>query len=143
TGAAAATAAEAAAAADVHTADVALADGGVPAGLDLAGVAAARDAVVDDDVRRLTGDGAVLVAECRAEPAGIAAGVVGEPALRDGREIRRLRVDELHALDGVLRADREARVHQVRDRARLAPLVVLVVHERRVLDRVQKVVELV
>src|SRR5690606_8513879 len=134
-------AARAAGAADAEAAEVATAHGGAPRRLDLARFVVGRDTVVDDDVRvRHTADRAVEIMDRRARIGGAAPGIVGPLTLLP-REVHRLRIDELRALHGVLYAHSEARVQQIRHRSGLARVVVLVVHEGRVLDRMKVVVE--
>src|SRR5690606_16121696 len=115
-------------AADIQTPDIALADRSVPGRLDLAGFFVGRDAVVhavvDEDVGiGAAAERAVEIPDHRGLP-GNAAPVVVAPLALHRREIHGLRVDELHALDGVVGADGEARIHQVRERARLPSSVV-------------------
>src|SRR5690606_13454862 len=112
---------------------------GVPIRLRFAGGLVERDAdvvdaVVDEYVRiRNAAHRAVLVVEYRGLP-GHAVPIVVTPLALHRREVGRLRVDELRALDGVLGADPGARIHEVRDRPRLARGVVLVVAESDVHD---------
>src|SRR5690606_18963991 len=145
TAAAATEAAEAdraAAAADVHAADVTLAHIGVPALAQLALVVRV-DAGDVDHVRVLhAGDRAVTVVEHRGLVDGVAVIVVA-PLVLDRREVHRLGIHELRALDVVVRAHAEAGEQQVGDRAGLADRVVLVVHEGGVLHLVEHVVVLV
>src|SRR5690606_21934699 len=140
-------AAESAGGVEREAPDVAPAHGGVPVGLHLTGRLVERDAVVDavvdeDEGIRGAADRAVLVADHRSL-VGRAAGVVVAPLAFHRREVHRLRIDELRALDGVVGAYAEARVQQPGDRPGLASRVVLVVHERDVLHVVTVVVVLV
>src|SRR5690606_9872636 len=144
-GAAAATEAETegtATAGYVHTADIARAPVGARGGLELAGFAGVASGDVDEGGVGDAGDGAVRVLEYRGLVDRVAVVVVAPPVV-DRREIHRLGVDELRARDGVVRAHPEAREQQVRDRPRLAGVVVLVVHEGVVVELMMEVVELV
>src|SRR5690606_30827610 len=120
-------------AAHVHAADIARAHVGVPGGLELAGFVGVDSGDVDDEGVGDAGDGAVRVLEYRSLVDRVAVVVVAPPVV-DRREIHRLGVDELRARDGVVRAHPEAREQQVRDRPRLAGVVVLVVHEGVVVE---------
>ncbi len=128
-------AAESTGAAKSQTPNIALAHGSVPGGLDLTGFCVDCDAVVDAVVDEHVGIGtaaerAVLVA-VRRGLIGRTGEIVAGPlaVVRHRREIHRLGVDEFQALEGVIGADPEAAEHQVRDRARLASGVVLVIPE--------------
>src|SRR5690606_19949549 len=146
--AAAEKAAEAAAGtADIQAPDIALAYRSVPGGLDLTGFCIGRDAVVhavvDEDVG--IGDAAeraVQVADDRGLP-GRAASVVVAPLAHHRREIHRLGVPEVSALAGIVAADSEARLHEVRERSGLPSRVVLVVHESGVHHVMTQIVVLV
>src|SRR6185503_7961202 len=105
-------------AANIQASDIALAHGSVPGGLDLTGFCvgcdAVVDAVVDEDVGiGDTADRAVLVSDHRGL-IGRAASIIVAPLTLHRREIHRLCVDEFHALGGVVGADPEAGIQQVR-----------------------------
>ena len=76
-------------------------------------------------------------------PIAAATVIIVAPLILHRWEIHRLRVDEFRALHGVVGAHTEARKQQVRDRARLASGVVLVIHESIVIQFMMVVVELV
>src|SRR5690606_30998085 len=147
---AAATAAEAAessetaaATAHTHAPEVTLANDRVPAGLELAGFDTAQDSDVVYDVGiRTAGERAVDVLDRGGPPARTAEIIVAPFALHL-REMHRLGIDEFHAFHGVIGARREAGEHQVGKRPGLATVVVLVIHESRVLHVVEEVVVLV
>src|SRR5690606_18349058 len=128
-------AAGSAGAADVQATDVTLAQHGVPGLLHLAGGIggdAVVLAVVEQDVGVTHAGGrAVQVVDGQALVGTGTAVVVVEPPV-DVREVHRLGIDVLRALDGVLGGDAGAGEQQPGQRARLAGLVVLVVHERGV-----------
>src|SRR5690606_1120149 len=141
--AATATAKATTATADVHATDVALAHRSAPGGLHFTAVERAQEADVVHDVGiGRARDRAVLVVDRGGTPAG-AATIVVAPLLRDLGEVHRLGVDELHLLDGVVCAGREAGEQQVGERTGLARGVVLVVAEGGVLHEMQEVVVLV
>src|SRR4029078_12235318 len=97
---------------------------------------------VDDVGIGDTGDGAVLVVEDRGLVDRIAVIIVPPPVV-NRREIHRLGVDEFRALYGVVGAHSEAGKQQVGDRSRLAGGVVLVIHERVVVQFLVVVIKLV
>src|SRR5690606_29190987 len=102
--------------ANTQATDIARANGRVPSGLELTSPVD-RDALVlalvQDDVGvRDTADRAVRVVEHRGPEAPIAVIVVAPLALHR-REIHGLRVDEVRARDGVVRAHSEAGEQQV------------------------------
>src|SRR5262249_46188845 len=128
--------------ADRHAPDVAFAHGGVPGGLDLAGVVEVDAAVDDDEGIGNTVDRAVQIVEDRSLIAPVAVIVVA-PLVFHRREIHRLGVDEFRALHAVVGAHAEARIQQIRDRSRLSRGVVLEIREGDIVQLMTEVVELV
>jgi hypothetical protein len=116
--------------------------GSVPGGLHLAGFVDCDSAVDDDEGIGDTADRAVLVVEHR-RPIAPTAVIIVAPLILHRREIHRLGVDEFRALYGVVGAHSEAGKQQVRDRSRLAGGVVLVVHERDIVQVMTEIVVLV
>src|SRR5215475_6619758 len=123
----------AATAAKSQASDIALAYRSVPGGLDLTGHCIGCDAVVGAVVEENVGVGhtahrAVLVVDHRGLPGHTIQIVVVLLTLHRW-EIHWFGVDEFRVLDGVFGTDTGARIHQVRERSRLASGVVLEIPE--------------
>src|SRR5690606_37653886 len=104
---------------DVQAAHVTGTDGRIPARLDLAGVLAGGDAVVDDDGGSgLAGDRTIQVLERRTLVRRTATVILGPTGL-DRREADRLGILELQALDPVFGTHAEPGKQQVGQRTRI------------------------